>query len=159
MHFWFLLFIYFAFSLITCLDMILTFFACKDLLDKCEALSKFIVKLRTEQSVKMIELTKTRKFNFYNKCSRVDSVNLNSRTTRCCNIFLVLFLYNEDKHFQLLSLTGSVFVQRKISQRLHQTFCRMLSFVLSYISHKQWRKHNGLNFQNKEEITTTSSVK
>ena len=119
MHFWFLLFIYFAFSLITCLDMILTFFACKDLLDKCEALSKFIVKLRTEQSVKMIELTKTRKFNFYNKGSRVDSVNLNSRTTRCCNIFLVLFLYNGDKHFQLLSLTGSVFVQRKISQRLH----------------------------------------
>ena len=64
--------------------MILTFFARKDLLDKCEALSKFIVKLRTEQSVKMIEPTKTRKFNFYNKCSKVDSVNLNSRATRSC---------------------------------------------------------------------------
>ena len=53
---------------------------------QCEALSKFIVKLRTEQSVKMIELTKTRKFNFYNKWSKVDPVNLNSRATLCCNI-------------------------------------------------------------------------
>ena len=111
----------------------------------CEALSKFIVKLRTEQSVKMIELTKTRKFNFYNKWSKVDSVNLNSRATPCCKILEIKSLFvctlgKQSKHFQLLALIGSAFGKRKISQRLHQTFCRMLSLVLSYISHKQRRK-------------------
>lgn len=111
----------------------------------CEALSKFIVKLRTEQSVKMIELTKTRKFNFYNKWSKVDSVNLNSRATPCCKILEIKSLYvctvgKQSKHFQLLALIGSAFGKRKISQRLHQTFCRMLSLVFLELHQPQTTK-------------------